>query len=372
LTKAFDRVDHSTLLKKLYCCGFRGKIYNWLGNYLCGRTQVVRVNNQLSGALPITIGVPQGSVLGPLLFLIYVNGLFSKTFCGSITAFADDFAFAYAGQRKQHNITSIEHDLNLLSKWLQAHNLLLSNKTKVLHFKESQTLYCNIFYHVYGCNRGSNCVSNGCFEIKLVNDIRYLGVTIDASLNWKAHIEGLKTKLLLVSRKIYVLRQYCPLHLLRLVYFALVDSILLYGLSCWGSASKTILIPLYVRQKHILRLMTFKDRLSPSWPIFQQLSLLPLRHMFVFKVLKRFYIISGNNFVNYPDYSLRLNSQFRKHVPNFKSEFRARCGTIVAPIIFNNLLIEIRMCDSFSVFSKALKTWLKQNKDIEQLFLRKL
>jgi hypothetical protein len=257
MTKAFDRVDHAILLKKLYCCGFRGLIYSWLCSYLSDRSQVVRVNRQLSGELTITAGVPQGSVLGPLLFLVYVNGILRRPFVGSLTAFADDFSFVYSGSSKQANISGIEHDLDLLAEWLKAHNLLLSEKTKIVHFRDSQQLSDALPFHDYGCNKALTCTSSGCFKISVVNEIRYLGILIDANLNWKAHIEGLKHKLLLVSKKMYVLRLFCPLYLRRLVYYALVDSILLYGLACWGSACKLLMKSFLVRQKHVNRLIRF-------------------------------------------------------------------------------------------------------------------
>lgn len=370
LTKAFDRVQHSTLLKKLYCCGFRGITRDWLSSYLHGRTQLVRVNGQLSKELPINVGVPQGSVLGPLLFLVYVNGIFRQQFRGSPTAFADDFSFTYASPSYQENIMLIDHDLKSLSIWLEAHNFVLSHKTKLLHFRDTSSLYLETTYHTFKCSRNNNtqCPPNDCFLVNTVDEFRYLGIIIDRDLNWKAHTQGLKTRLSLVSRKMYVLRLFCPQYLLRTIYFALADSILQYGLSCWGSACNATLRPIYVRQKQLIRIMCFKPSFSPSWPLFENLSILPLRHIFVFKVLRIFYVKSGNNFVTHAGYNLRSNHTFLKHIPKFRLDLRRNFINIVAPIIFNNLPLDIRKCGNFSSFSIYLKEWLHQTKNIDHLF----
>lgn len=368
MTKAFDRVDHTILLKKLSCWGFREAIQKWFSSYLNGRSQCVRVNGQLSNELEIRIGVPQGSVLGPLLFLVYINGIFSQNFNGSPTAFADDVSFTYSGPDISYNINCIQQDLVSLSIWLKAHNFLLSDKTKFMHFKQRNSSACPINYHEFGCNSNIPCASTGCFQVNQVSEFRYLGIIIDEKLNWKSQVESLKIRLLLVARKMYVLRLYCPNYLLRIVYCALVDSILQYGLSCWGGACQTILNPVYVRQKHIIRIMGFRATQDPSWPIFQSLELLPLQHLYVFKVLKLFYIISGNDFANYADYNLRSNFQFKKNVPKFKSNLRRSFFSVISPILFNNLPTHLRMCSGLSVFSKTLLIWLKQTKNIRHLF----
>lgn len=368
MTKAFDRVVHTTLLKKLYSFGFRGTAYHWFLSYLKGRTQVVRVNSVLSEELSVNVGVPQGSVLGPLLFIIYINCIFRQPFCGSLIAFADDLSFTYSGLSTLENVNNIRHDLSLLSVWLTSHNLMLSDKTKIMHFRDKQTLLLDLIYHEYGCRGGLLCVSNYCVSIKQVKEFKYLGIIIDEDLNWKAQIKKLNSKLLLVARKMYVLRLFCPKFLLRMVYFALVDSTLQYGLSCWGSANKSTMSPLYVRQKLIIRTMCFKNVLHPSWPLFKMLELLPLRHMFVFKVLRIFYTISGNNFLTYDGINLRSNFLFKMNVPRFRLQLRMMAFYVICPIIFNNLPLAIRSCRSLSVFSKTLKAWLMQNNHIEQLF----
>lgn len=368
MTKAFDRVQHSTLLKKLSRWGFRDAIQRWLKSYLNGRTQCVRLNGLLSNELVVKMGVPQGSVLGPLLFLVYINGIFEQQFKGSLTAFADDVSFTYAGLDVSHNNDSIKLDLELLSLWLKAHNFLLSDKTKIMHFKERNSSNTSTNYHAFGCNRKVPCVSSGCFPVYRVNEFKYLGVLIDAKLNWKSQVESLKSKLLLVARKMYVLRIFCPKYLLRIVYCALVESLLQYGLTCWGGACQTTLRSVFVRQKHIIRIMSFKARQDASWPIFQALELLPLQHLYVFKVLKLFFIISGNDYVNLADYNLRSNFQFMKKIPKFRLDLRRSSFSVISPILFNNLPYEIRMCNGLSVFSKTLKSWLKQTQNIQHLF----
>ena len=134
ISKAFDSVDHNILLDKLSHLGVRGNIFKWFESYLRNRFQIVKVNGLLSDPGQISCGVPQGSVLGPLLFLIYFNSIFEVNLIGHTTAFADDLALTYAAKDiLSNNYFEIKSDLFKLSKWFFYHKLSVSNKSRIMN-----------------------------------------------------------------------------------------------------------------------------------------------------------------------------------------------------------------------------------------------
>ena len=159
-------VDHNILLHKLHKFGFRGIINKWFESYLANRNHVVNVNDVKSQSYVLNIGVPQGSVLGPLLFLIYVNSIFNANLHGNIVAFADDMCLHYSEPSTVDIVNKINADLLTLRRWFDYHHLILSEKTKVMFFKVGYGLcICPIIkYHCRGCTL-DNC-SNSCIFIE--------------------------------------------------------------------------------------------------------------------------------------------------------------------------------------------------------------
>lgn len=310
MTKAFDMVDHDLLLKKLYNAGFRGGIQKWFTSYLKDRKQKVNINGSFSDTRTLKNGVPQGSVLGPLLFLIYINSLFELNLNGLSTAFADDIAFTYQFNTVFECIAKISEDLETLRLWFAEHKLIISEKTKLMSFKISNNVLndFNLCFHAYDCKkfclpvhccgksnfvRSSHC-SNNCFKIESVHHYKYLGVLIDHNLNWKDHIQTVKSHMLVVTRKMYLIKPHCSQKVLKSIYYGLAHSKLQYGIASWGGSYSSSFRPLLIAQKHLIRIVCNKNRFNQSWPLFRDLRILPMRHLYVFKVLKEFFKQSGN------------------------------------------------------------------------------
>ena len=128
LSKAFDTVDHELLTTKLTYYNFHNDLIHLLKSYLSNRSIKVKVNDSLSNSKPINIGVPQGSVLGPLLFILFINDFCSLDIKSSKTIFADDTTLSLAGKNISETITQLESDLALVSEWLQFNRLILNWK----------------------------------------------------------------------------------------------------------------------------------------------------------------------------------------------------------------------------------------------------
>ena len=376
ITKAFDSVYHPLLLQKLALAGFRGTPLDWFCSYLCNRTQKVKVVNSFSSSKTITLGVPQGSVLGPILFLIYINNLFTQPFNATCTAFADDVAFAYNSSCSSNLLVDIKYDLCLLKSWFHKHHLVVSDKTKLMFFNlyGSVNIDSDIFYHAHECAKShevrelcnlrnnssiTNCLGSvKCFKIEIVDTFKYLGVIFDNKLTWHHHIHSLKNYFNSTVRQFYHLRKYCSIKLLVKIYYGIFHSKLQYGITCWGGAYSNIIQPLIVAQKYVIRIMCKKNRHHHSFVLFCMLKILPLRHLYFFKTLKVFFIRGGylQNHIS-PIHHLR-NSRNLAYIPRFRTRHFSRFFTITAPMLFNKLSATVRNITLLSSFLHNIRIWL--------------
>lgn len=373
IKKAFDMVDHSLLLHKLFLLGFRGVPYKWFVSYLSNRFFKVKIDNTYSLPFKVEFGVPQGSVLGPILFLIYINSIFNLNLKGKIIAFADDMALNYYAPSASELSNMINSDMKVLRSWFDSHYMILSEKTKIMCFRLAGDPYLsyvpNIFYHSPNCN--SLICNSLCLKIEPVYTFKYLGLHLDVNLNWKVHYQTLKKQINSTLRAMYLLRPFCPSSGLLSFYYACVESKLSYGLPCWGGVYFDTLEPLYVLQKYIIRVMFFKTRSEHSWPIFAANNILPLQHLYIFKVLKLFYSRSGHRLLRMiTTYDIRNNHKNLFSVPSFSSEIFRKYYIVSAPTFFNRLPLHLRLQLNCRHFLKLIKNWLFENKDVGFMFTK--
>ena len=282
LAKAFDTVDHQILMSKLNLYGVRGLPGQLISSYLSGRCQVTIANGQKSHSGVITCGVPQGSILGPLLFLLYVNDLPNAS-SFNIKLFADDACLILDNKDPSKLQHFVNKELVRVNDWMKL------NKLSINYEKTNYILFTN-----KKIKPKINVILEG-HTLNQVTDTKYLGVVLNEKLNWKSHINFIKNKLTNTSYLLSKLRHYVDISVLKMVYYSLVYPHLSYCITTWGGAAHSVLNPLILVQKKIIKLITYSSFTSPSTPLFSKLNLLKLQDIYNLNIALLIHKIYNNN-----------------------------------------------------------------------------
>lgn len=287
LAKAFDTVSVPLLLNKLYRIGVRGVQHKLFTDYLTDRTQSVRIGEHVSSEEYIKFGVPQGSILGPTLFLIYINELCNlKLPNACIVTYADDTVILFNGDSWSETILYTNAGFKIVTDWLDWNLLTLNlSKTKYITFSirsDGQPPPSSIQIISHHCQGFQEC---SCLEILPTTQIKYLGVSLDNHLNWKPHMKSLSGR---VRKLIYVfktLRHVCDTEQIRSVYYALAQSIITYCIGSWGGCPKSTLITLERAQRALLKVMHFKPYRFPTTDLYKEIPILTVRQCYIKAIL---------------------------------------------------------------------------------------
>jgi len=338
LEKAFDTVNHKILCEKLKYYGLRGNVNKLFQSYLSNRKQFVSIKGFDSESKDLKCGVPQGSSLGPLLFLIYINDFkLCLENCDS-GHFADDTFIMYSNTKLKSIETIINTELKLVSKWLRLNKLSLNtNKTELIFFHSRQHL---LNYE------GISIKFNG-KKLHPVNHVKYLGMYIDRYLSWNFHILQLTKKLSRANGILSKLRHNAPIETCLQVYYAIFYSHLIYSCNIWGLTSNENIKKIEVLQKKCLRIMTFSDFNSHTTSLFFNLKLLKIRDIIKIQQLK---LVHGfyNNLLpielqslfvlnsDIHDHATRSVSRHLLHIPRiFTSTFGNKSIKYTGPVLWN-------------------------------------
>jgi len=277
LKKAFDTVNHSILMTKLEHYGIRGHVHDWFKNYLAHRQQYVSVQGIDSSTKSIHTGVPQGSVLGPILFLLYVNDIANaiKTDGVKVMLFADDTNVFITASNLFLLKQKAQEVMKQLTQWFTCNKLTLNlDKTQYSIFRKGN-MKIPLEYDSLTFNRHT---------IQRVDHALYLGAALDDKLNWNVHIKNLIGKLVKYASAFKIISRLVPVQCKKQLYYAYIYSHLQYGIEVYGHTTDQNLKSIQVMQNRILKNLYGKDWLTPTNILHKDLLLLKVQDIFKLKV----------------------------------------------------------------------------------------
>lgn len=278
-SKAFDCLDHKILIEKLQCYGIRGNALELLQSYLQGRTQSVHINNVKSPYLPISCGVPQGSILGPLLFNAYINDIVLIDLAVKFIIYADDSTILVSGKDVNVAILKCNEVLTQLSTWCYRNKLKVNpSKTKAIIFRSRNK---TVPHH--------DTITFEQQIVEIVPEHKILGVYFSYNLNWNAHVDYLCKKLSSVTGVLSRCHSLLPQTIQLQIYYALFMSHVNYCCLVWATTTKTNINRLLAKQKKILRTIGNLDRMCSTKEVFSAFNVIRLDHTYDYRLLHTMY-----------------------------------------------------------------------------------
>ncbi|XP_024116978.1 uncharacterized protein LOC112138628 [Oryzias melastigma] len=359
LKKAFDTLNHDTLLEKLEVYGIRGVALSWVKSYLTERKQFVKINEFTSEAKGISCGVPQGSILGPLLFNIYINDIFNVSKLLKLILFADDTNIFYSTDNQRELINVLNTELIKIKSWMDYNKLSLNlDKSKVM------------FFGNYKANTELSIKVNNDL-IESVTEMKFLGIVIDKKLSWKPHIRHIQTKvsksISIINKSKYILEYNCRY----LLYCSLILPYFTYCIEVWGNNYKSSLHPLFLLQKRAIRIIHKAGYLDHTNNLFYQSRILKLYDLVDFYTAQLLYRASGKTLPyniqkqfleNEGGYKLRGCRNFKVRL--IRTTKKSFCVSVCGTKLWNKLSNELKQCSSIYKFKKMYKeTLISQYED---------
>lgn len=361
LKKAFDCLDHNIFIKKLKKLQMSESFFNLFVSYFSDRSQRVDIKGVNSSFSDINYGTFQGSVLGPMTFIFYINNIFNLNLIGSIQLYADDIVLVYGEVSPATLKSAVESDLKIISDFLNSHSLALNpTKSQIILFPGRSgraTPLATKFLENF-------CIMCNNEEIMRVSSVRYLGLIIDENLDFKEHIKHISKKISSMIFAIRRIRDVINLKVLKQLYFSYVYSHLIFMNPIWSVATQESINRLFALQKKSLRFIYHKDRLSPSIELFSE-KILPLPvvndfHLLILAFKINHGLIKNNVALTYVsdihNYGTRQRQNFYvySHESRYgKADFYKR-----GLIKYNELDGEIKSARSLGTFKERLRAYL--------------
>ena len=360
-SKAFDLVNHEILISKLQSYHFDQRAIKWFHSYLTSRSQCVKIRTYSSDFLPVTAGVPQGSILGPLLFLLYINDLPLHVNRTDIDMFADDATL----HTYHKNIEGIENALNFdlceIENWCSKNQMVLNtNKTKcmLMGTQQRKSRIDSPELNLYASNK----------LIENVESEKLLGVHIDGSLRYNHHIDSVCKSL---TYKLYTLRKikkFLPLHTRKLFYNAYILPSLNYCLTIWGNAPGAGIDRVFKLQKRAARIILDVAYDAPSLPLFEKLGWLTIyelidfhKYILLYKTLHGMaptYLRDSFEFISSSSYALRSETNYDLHLPKYRTNQFKNSFHYSGVHLWNKLPLHIRFSPTVQTFRKNVEKFI--------------
>ena len=356
LTKAFDTVNHQILLDKLHHYGIRGHSNSFFESYLTNRKQYVHINGKSSKIINQNTGVPQGSVLGPLFFLLYINDIYNSINTCDIRLFADDTSLFAHDKNLNLAKEKAQSAYIEIHKWLNCNRLTLnSTKTHFLIF-HNKNKYIPDNLNVLEC---------GNHVINRVKSIDYIGLKIDENLTWKHHVDKVTSSLIRYFAIFSKTRLFVNNSLGRQIFYALINSRIRYGIEVYGSCADSYINKLQIIQNKLLKLlMNIEPRYSTNL-LHTNLKLLKVKDLhnfasllFTYECLNKKGPILFHEYFQYKQFHHNMRGSLKLNVPFSKTNTgRKRVNTRMAEE-WNKLPANIATLESKGKFKRELKAFL--------------
>lgn len=332
LTKAFDCISPSILLEKLDSYGVRGVCLGLLRSYLTDRRQYVALDKGESRVMPQTIGVPQGSVLGPVLFLIYINDLPSCVSSAKMLLFADDTTLYCSHSDLGVARAKMQEAIEQASSWFVLNKLALnSSKTQGLTLATDK-------------------------NVPNQSPVSLLGIVLDQRLTWASHVDQVCAR---VSSGIYALRNLTSLvtiDVMKIAYFALVQSHLAYGVLLWGGSAEARRA--FIEQKKAIRVMVRAGPRAHCRDLFRSLGILTLPSLYIYVTCLHVRKISPSLRTRADVHSYGTRGRDLYLVPASRTRTSEKNKINIS--LYNSLPTELKSLTT-SAFKSALKQFLLEN-----------
>lgn len=363
-SKAFDTVEHNHTISALYKIGVRGPYLNWFRSYLENRKFVVKAVDTISDETSVTFGVPQGSQIGPVLFIIYLNEILEKINNCHIYAYADDVLLL--AEHKDLKIAEqiLQDDFKTFTKWAHDKGLIINfSKTCLMHICPKNMKIekaVNIKYHECECLYGwKECQ---CKSITIVEKVKYLGLTVDRKLTWKDHIRSLHKKLRPCVVMMHKLENKLSTPVKRTIYKSLFESIMRYGITVWGTAADThinlvanlqnkCLTALY---KNDIRLGLVTGRNNQQYT--SVIGELSPKGLYMFLIILEFFSKDEFKMINRRSRTTRNTAKYVTPIP--RTVYGERLPNYIVPYFYNMLPNEIENIINYSTFKKTVYKWI--------------
>ncbi len=359
LKKAFDTVNHTVLLRKLGMYGFSDESCQWFANYLGNRLQFAKVNGKISGGRTTLCGVPQGSILGPLLFIIYINDLYKYITDCKLNLYADDTALYTSNHSYIDLILSLRIEMATLSQWMLANKLTLNvKKTKFVIFGTKPKLL------KIPERRMTLEINNQ--EVEQVKSFKYLGFLLDESLNYQEHIDYVYTKSCQKLGAIRKCRNCLSNKLTLMLYKSLVAPLIDYCDIVYSNANKTDIAKLQLVQNTACQIILKAGARDHIDDMHRELKLDLLAdrrryhllaechksiHADSHTPLKRFFKLNIQN----PNRRTRRLCKFNVLVPRVRTSAGQKAISFIGPSTWNKLCTNLKAIVKLNSFKRELK-----------------
>lgn len=371
--KAFDTLDHNVLVQAMEECGIGGPANAWFKNYLTNRAIQTAIEGTKGAEARVTLGVPTGSVYGPVGYIMFVNSVVNVVQKCKVFMYADDMCLFYASNNMEEARCQLQNDFENIIKWAHDNGIIINvKKTKCLHIyspynriaKTVDYTQIGIVGHTYDCLH-RNKLDCDCAFLDYVDRCKYLGLLVDHNFNFKFHVEELCRKLRIVLGKIYQLKKVVSKEVLLVVYYALADSLISYGLTVYGRTFSTYIKDIGNLQTGLVKYLVdskTKNMYNDYSKLFPVCKILPVEVKIRYLISLENYYLDEYKCPVYNRYNTRRVREGKFIQPPVVNYYGKRLNKYLVPRLFNDIgWLRDKPKLNKSVLKRRLKAYLLEN-----------